>query len=67
MKLDAGNPNLKKRSHRSEAVYVHQPRDPSVVPAPALNIWKQPVYTLPKFETPRPGANNFLAVKSRGF
>lgn len=67
MKLDAGNPNLKKRVRKDPPAYVHVPRDPDVVPAPAINIWKQPVYKLPSFQTSRPGADNHLSIKSRGF
>jgi hypothetical protein len=66
MKLDAGNPNLK-RIRKDPPAYVHVPRNPDVVPAPAINIWKQPVYKLPNFQTPRPGADNHLSIKSRGF
>ena len=66
MKLDAGNPNLKKRIRKDLPAYVHIPRDPDVVPAPAINIWEQPVYKLPGFSTPRPGADDHLKFKSVG-
>jgi hypothetical protein len=66
MKLDAGNPNLMSKRERLP-VYVSVPRDPDVVQAATLNIWKQPMYKSPSFETPRPGADNHLSIKSRGF
>ena len=33
---------------------------------PAISIWRQPVYQPPKMDTPRPGANDHLKVRSRG-
>ena len=65
MKLDAGNPNT--RVHRNQQPYVHVPRDPSLVPAPALSIWEQPVYKSAPAEYVRPGADDHLKFKSRGF
>jgi hypothetical protein len=50
----------------NKPMYVHIPRDPDVVPAPAINIWKQPMYKSPSFETPRPGADDHLRYKSVG-
>jgi hypothetical protein len=66
MKLNAGNPNFMNKKEKLP-VYEHPSRDPDLVQAATLNIWKQPVYKLPSFETPRPGADNHLSIKSRGF
>ena len=66
MKLNAGNPNLMSKKERLP-VYVSVPcRDPDVVQAATLNIWKQPMYKSPSFETPRPGADDHLKFKSVG-
>ena len=47
--------------------YVPSYRDPDAVPAPALNIWKQPVYVPENNHPARSGADDFLRVQSRGF
>ena len=31
-----------------------------------ISIWKQPVYKPPQMDTPRPGANDHLQIRSRG-
>jgi hypothetical protein len=46
--------------------FVPLPKDPDVVPAPAINIWKLPVYK-PEKSFVRAGADDFLSVKIRGF
>ena len=46
--------------------FVPLPKDPDVVAAPAMNLWERPVYKLQEGYV-RPGANDFLSVKSRGF
>lgn len=46
--------------------FVPLPKDPDAVPAPAINIWKLPVYK-PEKTFVRAGADDFLSVKSRGF
>lgn len=46
--------------------FVATPKDPDVVAAPAMNLWERPVYK-PQEGYVRPGANDFLSVKSRGF
>jgi hypothetical protein len=46
--------------------YVPTERDPSLVPAPAMNLWEYPVYVSPKNEYVRPGADDHLKFKSVG-
>ena len=46
--------------------FIPVPKDFDAVPAPAINLWKQPVYK-PEQSYVRPGANDFLSIKSRGF
>lgn len=47
--------------------FVPSVKDPNAVPPPSLSIWKQPVYKSPAPAYVRPGANDFLRYKSRGF
>ena len=47
--------------------YVPTERDPSLVPAPVISLWSQPVYKPERMEPVRGGANDFLRCKSRGF
>lgn len=55
-----------KKRHRPSSVYVPTERDPSLVPAPALSLWKRDSY-VPKNLTPmRPGADDHLKFKSVG-
>lgn len=46
--------------------FVPSQKDPDAVPAPAINIWEQPVYKPEPQGYQRPGANDFLSVKSKG-
>tara|TARA_R110000868_G_scaffold253369_1_gene510002 strand:+ start:370 stop:630 length:261 start_codon:yes stop_codon:yes gene_type:complete len=46
--------------------YVPIERDPSLVPAPAMSVWKQPVYVAEKVQPMRPGADDHLKFKSVG-
>jgi hypothetical protein len=46
--------------------FVPLPKDPDAVPAPAMNLWERPVYKSQEGYV-RPGANDFLSIKSRGF
>jgi hypothetical protein len=46
--------------------YVPVARHPSVVAAPDLNIWLQPVYMGEKPAYVRPGADDHLKIKSKG-
>jgi hypothetical protein len=39
---------------------------PNEAPPTTISIWRQPVYQPPKMETPRPGANDHLQIRSRG-
>jgi hypothetical protein len=32
----------------------------------SISIWRQPVYKPPTMETPRPGANDHLQIRSKG-
>ena len=56
-----------KRKHRATVGFVPMPRAPDVVPPTTNSLWAQPVYVPPKNEYVRPGANDFLTIKSRGF
>ena len=55
-----------KKKHRPSSVYVPVERDPSLVPAPAMSVWKQPVYVAEKVQPMRPGADDHLKFKSVG-
>ena len=55
-----------KKKHRPSSVYVPVERDPSLVPAPAMSVWKQPVYVAEKVQPMRPGADDHLKFKSAG-
>ena len=55
-----------RRKNRPSSVYVPVERDPSLVPAPALSIWKQPVYKGENLTPVRPGAEDHLKFKSKG-
>ena len=46
--------------------YVPIERDSSLVPAPALSVWQQPVYVAEKVQPMRPGADDHLKFKSVG-
>lgn len=61
-----GDVAVKKR-HRPSSVYVPVERDPSLVPAPAMSIWSRDSYESPRPAAMRPGADNHLRCKSRGF
>jgi len=39
---------------------------PGEAEPPAISIWRQPVYQPPTMATPRPGAYDYLKVRSRG-
>ena len=55
------------KAHAKERTrYVPTRKDPGAVPSPQMNVWKQPTYK-PEQGYVRPGANDFLSVKSRGF
>jgi len=57
---DKGQANMRKG-------YVPPVRDPDVVPPATNSLWAQPVYASPKNEYIRPGAEDHLKYKSRGF
>ena len=57
---------VSKRRHRATTGYVPVPKDPNAALPPTISIWAQPVYTPPKQEYVRPGAEDFLRYKSRG-
>ena len=56
-----------KRRHRATAGYVPIPKDPNAALPPTISIWEQPTYVPPKQDYVRPGAEDFLRCKSRGF
>lgn len=47
--------------------FVPSVKDPDAVPPPTISLWEQPVYVSPKNEYVRPGADDHLKFKSRGF
>lgn len=47
--------------------FVPSVKDPNAVPPPSMSIWEQPVYKSPAPAYVRPGADDFLRCKSRGF
>ena len=47
--------------------FVPSVKDPNAVPPPSMSIWEQPVYKSPAPAYVRPGADDFLLCKSRGF
>ena len=55
-----------RKRNRPSSVYVPVERDPNLVPAPALSVWKQPVYVAEKVQPMRPGADDHLKFKSAG-
>ena len=55
-----------RKRDRPSSVYVPTERDPSLVPAPAMSVWKQPVYVAEKVQPMRPGADDHLKFKSAG-
>lgn len=55
-----------RKKHRPSSVYVPVERDPNLVPAPAMSVWKQPVYVAEKVQPMRPGAEDHLKFKSAG-
>ena len=46
--------------------FVPTLKDPDAVAAPSISVWAHSVYVPPKDEPARRGANDFLAVKSKG-
>lgn len=55
-----------KKKHRPSSVYVPVERDPSLVPAPTMSVWKQPTYKPENVQPMRPGADDHLKFKSVG-
>lgn len=47
--------------------FVPSAKDPNAVAAPSISVWSHSVYVPPKDEPARRGANDFLAVKSKGY
>ena len=47
--------------------YVPVERDPDLVRAPTSSLWQRDSYVPPKNEYMRPGADDHLSIKSRGF
>ena len=47
--------------------YVPPERDPSLTSAPANSIWERPSYATERAQPMRPGANDHLKYKSKGF
>ena len=46
--------------------FVPMRKDPDAVLPNTSSLWAQPVYVSPRAEYVRPGANDFLSVKSKG-
>ena len=47
--------------------FVPSVKDPDAVPPPTMSLWEQPVYVAEKVQPMRPGADDHLKLKSRGF
>jgi hypothetical protein len=47
--------------------FVPSVKPPNAAPPPQMNIWKRDTYKPEPQGYVRPGANDFLAIKSRGF
>lgn len=47
--------------------FVPSKKDPNAVPPPSLSIWEQPIYVPTKNEYVRPGADDHLKFKSKGY
>ena len=47
--------------------FVPSVKNPDAVPPPTISLWEQPVYVAEKVQPMRPGANDHLKLKSRGF
>lgn len=43
------------------------PKADDVVPPPQMSVWERPVYQPDNSHYVRPGANDFLKIKSKGF
>ena len=43
------------------------PKDPNAAQPNTTSVWEQPVYVPPKAALFRPGADDFLKIKSKGF
>ena len=56
----------KNPAHYVRGGAVLMPKDPNAALPNTISVWEQPVYVPPKNDPVRPGANDFLAVKSRG-
>ena len=88
MKLQAGNPNLKKAATRvnphatlesftpttgdkvharQRTGFVPMPKAPDAVPPPQMSVWARESYVPEKSGYQRPGADDHLKYKSRGF
>lgn len=48
------------------APWTPREKEPGEAQACTISIWRQPVYKPPKMDTPRPGANDHLNIRSRG-
>jgi len=46
--------------------FVPTPKNPNVVQAPSMSLWKQPVYTPDSHQSVRRGADDHQRIKSRG-
>ena len=52
--------------HHIAGDYVKRERDPNEALPPSISVWDHSVYK-PQEGYVRPGANDFLKIKSRGF
>jgi len=58
---------LPKKKDRAPTVFVPSKRDPGAVKAPEMNLWERPTYVPDNNQYTRPGANDHLKFKSKGF
>ena len=60
-------PNGDKAPIKERTGFVPSVKQPNAALPPSLNIWEQPVYKPDHSSYVRPGADDHLNIKSRGF
>lgn len=58
---------LPKKKDRAPTVFVPSVRDPDAVPPPEMNLWERPLYVPETVQPMRPGADDHMKFKSKGF
>jgi hypothetical protein len=66
--LESFTPTTGDKAHaRIRTGFVPSVKAPDAVPPPQMNLWDRGVYKPDNSGYVRPGANDFLKLKSRGF